>query len=98
MNIPMRPALGMERIRETALSASLKSCVFKKGGYQQLAGDSWNIALAAGLWAKEVARAGGDGRGTAFGHAWAHRCRDSIRFHLVAPGVASERASPTAVV
>ena len=49
--------LGMERIREIALSASLKGALFKKGSYQALADECWQIALASGLWAKEIARA-----------------------------------------
>ncbi|MDH3642939.1 MAG: HDOD domain-containing protein [Gammaproteobacteria bacterium] len=49
--------LGMERIREIALSASLKGSLFKKGAYQQITDESWQLALAAGLWSKEAARA-----------------------------------------
>lgn len=49
--------LGMERIREIALSASLKGALFEGGRYQGVADESWQIALAAGLWSKEVARA-----------------------------------------
>jgi len=49
--------LGMERIREIALSASLKGSLFKKGSYQKVAESTWQVALASGLWAKEVARA-----------------------------------------
>ena len=49
--------LGMERIREIALSASLKGALFEGGRYQTVADESWQIALAAGLWSKEIARA-----------------------------------------
>lgn len=49
--------LGMERIREIALSASLKGALFTGGPYQSHADQAWQIALAAGLWAKEIARA-----------------------------------------
>lgn len=49
--------LGMERIREIALTASLKSAVFKQASYQTFADEAWQVALAAGLWAKEFARA-----------------------------------------
>lgn len=49
--------LGMERIREIALSASLKGTLFAGGPYQQVADQAWQVALAAGLWSKEVARA-----------------------------------------
>ncbi|MCZ6644342.1 MAG: HDOD domain-containing protein [Gammaproteobacteria bacterium] len=48
--------LGMERIREIALSASVKKTLFKKGAYQHVAQDAWKTALAASLWSKEVAR------------------------------------------
>ena len=49
--------LGMERIREIALSASVKNTLFKKGAYQHVAQSAWKTALAASLWSKEVARA-----------------------------------------
>lgn len=49
--------LGMERIREIALSASVKKTLFKKGAYQHVAQAAWKTALAASLWSKEVARA-----------------------------------------
>ncbi|MFP6817522.1 MAG: HDOD domain-containing protein [Pseudomonadales bacterium] len=49
--------LGMQRIREIALSASLKGSLFKKGSYDAIAEETWQVVLAAGLWAKEVARA-----------------------------------------
>lgn len=49
--------LGMERIREIALSASLKGAVFKPGHYQSVVDENWRIGLASGLWSKEIARA-----------------------------------------
>ncbi|MEZ5560761.1 MAG: HDOD domain-containing protein [Pseudomonadales bacterium] len=49
--------LGMERIREIALSASLKGALFRGGRYHGLAESAWQVALASGLWAKEFARA-----------------------------------------
>ncbi len=49
--------LGMVRIREIALTASLKNAMAAKGSYQQLMDDAWKLGLAAGLWSKEVARA-----------------------------------------
>ena len=49
--------LGMERIREIALSAALKGSLFKKGGYDRVVDEAWQVALASGLWAKEIARA-----------------------------------------
>ncbi|MCH8142574.1 MAG: HDOD domain-containing protein [Proteobacteria bacterium] len=49
--------LGMERIREIAVSASVKKTLFKKGAYLHVAQEAWKTALAASLWSKEVARA-----------------------------------------
>ena len=49
--------LGMVRIREIALTASLKNALSVKGAYQDLMDDAWRYGLAAGLWSKEVARA-----------------------------------------
>lgn len=49
--------LGMERIREIAVSASVKKTLFKKGAYLHVAQAAWKTALAASLWSKEVARA-----------------------------------------
>jgi len=48
--------LGMERIREIALSASIKGILFNGGRYEALADDAWRVSLASGLWSKEVAR------------------------------------------
>ena len=48
---------GMERIREIALSAALKGSLFKKGGYDRVVDECWQVSLAAGLWSKEIARA-----------------------------------------
>ncbi len=49
--------LGLDRIREIALAASLGGGLFQPGSYQSVADASWKLALAAGLWSKEVARA-----------------------------------------
>jgi HD-like signal output (HDOD) protein len=49
--------LGMERIREIALTASLSGTLFKPGPYEALGKREWHHALATGLWAKEVSRA-----------------------------------------
>jgi len=49
--------LGLDRIREIALAASLGGKLFDSGAYQSIADRNWKLALAAGLWAKEVARA-----------------------------------------
>lgn len=49
--------LGMERIREIALTVSLKGTLFNPGPFEHLVADSWMHGLRTGLWAKEVARA-----------------------------------------
>ena len=49
--------LGMERIREIALTVSLKGSLFKSGPFEQWVADAWRCGLSTGLWAKEVARA-----------------------------------------
>lgn len=48
--------LGMERIRELALTVSLKGTLFKPGPFEYIAGEAWRHGLRTGLWAKEVAR------------------------------------------
>jgi HD-like signal output (HDOD) protein len=48
--------LGMERIREIALTASLSGTLFKPGPYEALGRREWHHALASGLWSKEVSR------------------------------------------
>lgn len=48
--------LGMTRIREIALAASLKGTLLQRGPYEARAAHAWQVSLAAGLWAKEVAR------------------------------------------
>lgn len=48
--------LGMGIISEIALSASIGAKLFKTPGYEQHIAAQWQHALAAGLWAKEVAR------------------------------------------
>jgi HD-like signal output (HDOD) protein len=49
--------LGMTKIREIAIAASLSSSLFKQPGYQPESARAWKRALCAGLWSKEVARA-----------------------------------------
>ncbi|MCP5179651.1 MAG: HDOD domain-containing protein [Pseudomonadales bacterium] len=49
--------LGMVRIREIALTASLKNAMSCKGSFQELMDDAWRLGLATGMWAKEFARA-----------------------------------------
>lgn len=49
--------LGMERIREIALTISLKGTLVTPGPHDKLVIDAWNHSLRTGLWAKEVARA-----------------------------------------
>ncbi len=49
--------LGMVRIREIALTASLKNALSCKGAFQVLMDEAWQVGLATGLWAKEFARA-----------------------------------------
>ena len=49
--------LGMERIRDLALSISLKGTLFKSGPYEAFTHAAWKHALQTALWSKEVARA-----------------------------------------
>lgn len=49
--------LGMVRIREIALTASLKNALPCKGAFQVLMDEAWQLGLATALWAKEFARA-----------------------------------------
>lgn len=48
--------LGLERIREIALTTSLKGALFKPGPYDALMQAAWRDALSTALWAKELAR------------------------------------------
>ncbi|MFK7912554.1 MAG: HDOD domain-containing protein [Pseudomonadales bacterium] len=48
--------LGMSRIREMALSVSLKAVLDQKGPYDVLVQAAWQRALGSALWAREVAR------------------------------------------
>ena len=48
--------LGMERIREIALSVSLQGTLYTPGPYDALLKVSWQCALRCALWSKEVAR------------------------------------------
>jgi len=49
--------LGLERLRDIALSVSLKGSLFKSGPHDALLSDSWHQSLRTALWSKEVARA-----------------------------------------
>jgi HD-like signal output (HDOD) protein len=49
--------LGMERIREIALTVSLKGSFFRAGPFEHLVNAAWQHGLRTGLWSKEVARA-----------------------------------------
>ena len=48
--------LGMERIREIALTISLRGSLVSPGPFEELIGDAWSAGLRTALWAKEVAR------------------------------------------
>lgn len=48
--------LGMQRIREVALSASVRGALFRGGIYQARADALWRLSLSAGLWSREIAR------------------------------------------
>lgn len=48
--------LGMERIREIALSVSLKGTLMKPGGFVDVVEDAWVFGLTTALWAKEITR------------------------------------------
>ena len=48
--------LGMERIREIALTVSLKGTLILPGPYEYLIERAWVHGLRTGLWAKEIAR------------------------------------------
>jgi HD-like signal output (HDOD) protein len=50
--------LGMTRIREIAIAASLAGALFKPTRYKSEALQAWKHGLCTGLWAKEIARAG----------------------------------------
>ncbi|MBX3705986.1 MAG: HDOD domain-containing protein [Pseudomonadales bacterium] len=49
--------LGMVRIRELAVSVAVRGALMLRGPYQAAADEIWRTSLAAGLWAREVARA-----------------------------------------
>lgn len=51
--------LGMERIREIALGGGLREVLVCPGPYRDQADEAWEVSLAAGLWAKQAARAAG---------------------------------------
>ena len=49
--------LGMERIREIALTVSLKGTMLQAGPFESLVNDAWQHGLRTALWSKEIARA-----------------------------------------
>jgi len=48
--------LGMNRIREIAMAASLSNSLYASAMYADEAGRAWQLALGASLWSKEIAR------------------------------------------
>ena len=48
--------LGMERIREIALTISLRGSLVSPGPFENLIEEAWSAGLRTALWAKEVAR------------------------------------------
>jgi len=48
--------LGMTRIREIAIAASLSNSLFASATYADEANRAWQLALSASLWSKEIAR------------------------------------------
>jgi len=49
--------LGMERIREIALTVSLKGTMLQAGPFENLVSAAWQHGLRTALWSKEIARA-----------------------------------------
>ena len=49
--------LGMERIREIALTVSLKGTMVQAGPFESLVSKAWQLGLCTALWSKEIARA-----------------------------------------
>ncbi|XOV81579.1 MAG: HDOD domain-containing protein [bacterium] len=49
--------LGMERIREIALTVSLKGTMLQAGPFESQVSDAWQQGLRTALWSKEIARA-----------------------------------------
>lgn len=49
--------LGLARIREIALTVSLRGTLHKPGPYEDVVTQAWQNGLSAALWAKEIARA-----------------------------------------
>jgi HD-like signal output (HDOD) protein len=78
--------LGMLRIREMALSASLKGTLFRGGVYQPLADRLWREALAAGLWAREFARAARKSVEIAYLCGLLHRVGAPVVLHRLGEG------------
>ena len=48
--------LGMNRIREIAVAASLSNALYASATYSDEASRAWQLALGASLWSKEIAR------------------------------------------
>jgi HD-like signal output (HDOD) protein len=48
--------LGMTRIREIAVAASLSNSLYASSSYADEANKAWQVALGASLWSKEIAR------------------------------------------
>lgn len=48
--------LGMERIREIALSVAMRSALQSGGSYDHLVQQAWQDGLATALWSREIAR------------------------------------------
>ncbi|NKB97964.1 MAG: HDOD domain-containing protein [Pseudomonadales bacterium] len=48
--------LGMERIREIALTISLRGSLLTSGVFEEKIEDAWTSGLRTALWAKEIAR------------------------------------------
>ena len=49
--------LGMNRIRDIAIAASLAGALFKRTSYQAESQHAWKLGLCTGLWSRELARA-----------------------------------------
>lgn len=80
--------LGMVRVREIALSISLKGALLPKGPYRDLAETFWRESLAAGLWAKEVARAARRSVEMAYLCGLLHRVGAPVVLHRISAGAA----------
>ena len=50
--------LGMQNISEIAMAATMGPKMFKTDGFEDLIKELWNVSLATGVWARELARQG----------------------------------------